>query len=116
MSPKIPASSTPHEATTATLPCGISSIAYRVDRFEESEAGIARSSLPGTKRMVNAGPAIRRVFGSSKFAPLIQTLRNPLFRRTIVRVAVESRQSAEMSFSIISNAWAPGGRLSDACN
>jgi hypothetical protein len=46
MSPKIPASVTPPEDTTATLPFGISSIAYRVERVEESDAGVARSSLP----------------------------------------------------------------------
>ena len=48
------------------LPSGISSIAYRVERVEESDAGVARSSLPGTKRMVKAWPAIRGVFGSSR--------------------------------------------------
>jgi hypothetical protein len=61
----IPPSVTPHEDTTATLPAGISSIAYRVDRVEESDPGGARSPLLGTMRIVKARTAIRSAFGSS---------------------------------------------------
>ena len=44
MSPKIPASVTPIASATATEPGGISSIAALVERGEDHEAGVARSS------------------------------------------------------------------------
>jgi hypothetical protein len=39
MSPKIPASVIPEEATTATAPSGISSMAKRVDFGDDSDSG-----------------------------------------------------------------------------
>ena len=59
MSPKIPASCTPIESTTAIQPAGISSIAARVEMGEAHDSGVAKSSRAGTKRKVNALPTKR---------------------------------------------------------
>ena len=59
MSPKMPASVTPIASTTTMQPAGMSSIAPRVERGFAHDAGVARSSRAGTKRIVNASPTRR---------------------------------------------------------
>ena len=55
----MPASVTPIASATATQPGGMSSIAARVERGEDHEAGVARSSRAGMKRKVKARPTMR---------------------------------------------------------
>jgi hypothetical protein len=69
-------------------PSGISSIAPRVERGDDHDSGVARSSRMGTNRSVNAGPIVRFCVGLSGFDPRIQTLRRPFFNNTVVKVAV----------------------------
>ena len=80
---------------TAMQPSGISSIAARVERGEDQEAGVARSSRAGTKRSVKARPAIRFCPSASGIGPFIQALRMPFFSSTVVMVAVVIWRSAE---------------------
>jgi hypothetical protein len=94
MSPKIPASVTPIASATATQPGGISSIAALVERGEDHEEGVARSSCAGMKRKVNARPTVRGCPGRIGHVPFIQTRRNPRFRRTVAIVAVDTGFSA----------------------
>jgi hypothetical protein len=54
MSPKMPASVTPSASATAITPSGMSSIAPLVERGEDQDSGVARSSRAGTKRSVKA--------------------------------------------------------------
>ena len=74
----------------------MASIAARVEIGEAQLAGVARSSRAGTKRSVNAGPAMRGWPGFSGAAPRIQTLRRPFFNSTVVTVAVETRMALSM--------------------
>ena len=98
----MPASTMPHVETTASAPGGISSIATRVDFEDANDSGVARSSRPGTKRIVNARPTTRGAPGSSGRTPRSQTLRSPLFKSAIVTVAVESEVNAARASSFIS--------------
>src|SRR5438105_9529512 len=94
MSPRIPASVTPRASATAIEPAGIASIAERVEMGFDHDSGVARSSRAGTKRSVNARPTRRGCPGLSGRVPRIQTLRRPFFSRSVVRVAVVTRESA----------------------
>src|SRR5690242_11575464 len=91
MSPKIPASATPMASTTAMQPAGMASIAVRVEIGDDQDSGVAKSSRAGTKRSVKAGPTSRGRPGFSGFAPRIQTFRRPFLSRTVVMVAVVTR-------------------------
>jgi hypothetical protein len=95
MSPNTPASATPMASITAMQPSGISSIAARVERGEDQEAGVARSSRAGTKRSVKARPAMRGCPAVSGCGPFIQVRRMPFFSNTVVIVAVVIRHSVE---------------------
>jgi hypothetical protein len=94
MSPKMPESVTPIASTTAMQPSGMSSMAARVERGEDQDSGVARSSRAGMKRMVKAGPTKRGWSGRSGRVPRIQMLRKPFFSRTVVTVAVEMSRRA----------------------
>ena len=91
----MPASATPAASATATHPAGIASIAARVETGEAQEAGSPRSSRAGTKRSVKAGPTTRAGGTRIGRAWRIQTLRRPLFRSTVVSVAVETPGGCE---------------------
>jgi hypothetical protein len=93
----MPASVTPIGSTTAMQPSGIASIAVRVEIGDDHDSGVARSSRAGTKRNVKAGPTKRFCPGRSGRVPRIQTFRRPFFRRTVVMVAVETRDSVAMA-------------------
>src|SRR3954454_6356999 len=97
MSPKIPASVTPMASTTAMQPAGMASIAVRVEIGDDHDSGVARSSRAGTKRRVKAAPTRRGCPGRSGREPRIQTFRNPFFRRTVVMVAVDTRDRVLMA-------------------
>ena len=101
MSPKIPASVTPMASTTAMQPSGISSMAARVERGDDHDSGVARSSRAGTKRIVNARPTMRLPCAvTSGLAPRIHRRRRPFFRSTVVTVAVEiSAKAARVAAS-----------------
>src|SRR5471032_979262 len=92
ISPKIPASVTPMASTTAMQPSGIASIAVRVEIGNDQDSGVARSSRAGTKRKVKAGPTSRGCPGVSGREPRNQTFRKPFLSRTVVMVAVETRE------------------------
>src|ERR1700738_4004061 len=79
-------------STTAMQPCGIASIAVRVEIGDDQDSGVARSSRAGTKRRVKAGPTSRGCPGRSGREPRIQTFRSPFLRRTVVMVAVDTRE------------------------
>src|SRR5579863_1962697 len=100
MSPKMPASVTPMASTTAMQPSGMASIAVRVEIGEDHDSGVARSSLAGTKRSVKARPISRFCSGRSGRVPRIQTFRRPFLRRTVVIVAVETRESVAMASGV----------------
>ena len=110
MSPKIPASVTPIASATATEPGVISSIAALVERGEDHEAGVARSSRAGMKRKVNARPTVRGCPGRIGRVPLIHVRRNPRFSRTVAIVAVDTGFSAS-AISLNSLMFAPVGRV-----
>src|ERR1700757_4558599 len=92
ISPKMPASVMPFASTTAMQPAGMASIAVRVEIGDDQDSGVARSSRAGTKRRVKAGPTSRFCPGLSGRAPRIQTFRSPFLRRTVVIVAVVTRE------------------------
>src|SRR5690349_15165984 len=92
MSPKIPASVMPMASTTAMHPAGMASMAVRVEIGDDQDSGVARSSRAGTKRSVKADPTSRGRPGLRGRAPRIQTLRRPFFNRTVVMVAVVTRE------------------------
>src|SRR6201991_2489855 len=100
MSPKMPASVIPIASTTAMQPSGIASIAVRVEIGDDQDSGVARSSRAGTKRSVKAGPTSRGIPGLSGRAPRIQTFRRPFFRRTVVMVAVETRERVAIASGV----------------
>src|SRR5436190_10099106 len=97
MSPKMPASLTPMASITAMQPCGIASIAVRVEIGDDQDSGVARSSRAGTKRSVKAGPTNRFCPGRSGLVPRIQTFRRPFLSRTVVMVAVETLESVAIA-------------------
>src|ERR1700761_2705040 len=92
ISPKMPASLTPMESTTAIQPAGMASIAVRVEIGDDHDSGVARSSRAGTKRSVKAGPTSRGCPGLSGREPRSQTFRRPFLSRTVVMVAVDTRE------------------------
>src|ERR1700722_2739409 len=92
MSPKMPASVMPMASTTAIQPFGMASIAVRVEIGDDQDSGVARSSRAGTKLSVKAGPTSRFCPGFSGREPRIQTFRRPFLRRTVVMVAVDTRE------------------------
>src|SRR5437660_10299087 len=92
MSPKMPASVMPMASTTVMQPAGMASIAVRVEIGDDQDSGVARSSRAGTKRKVKAGPTSRGNPGLSGRAPRIQTFRKPFLSRTVVMVAVDTRE------------------------
>jgi hypothetical protein len=69
----------------------MASIAVRVEIGEDQDSGVARSSRAGTNRRVKAGPTSRGCPGRSGRKPRIQTFRRPFLSRTVVMVAVDTR-------------------------
>src|ERR1700722_13586429 len=100
ISPKMPASVTPMASTTAIQPSGMASIAGRVEIGDDHDSGVARPSRAGTKRSVKADPTSRGCPGRSGRDPRIQTFRRPFLRRTVVMVAVETRDSVAMASGV----------------
>src|SRR6201995_517039 len=100
MSPKMPASLMPMASTTAIQPAGMASIAVRVEIGDDQDSGVARSSRAGTKRRVKAGPTSRFCPGRSGREPRIQTFRRPFLRRTVVMVAVDTRESVAIASGV----------------
>src|SRR4051812_39088501 len=100
MSPKMPASVMPMASTTAIQPSGIASIAVRVEIGDDQDSGVARSSRAGTKRSVKADPTRRFWPGRSGFVPRIQTFRSPFLSRTVVMVAVDTRDKVAMASGV----------------
>src|ERR1700736_2115644 len=86
----MPASVIPIASTTATQPPGIASIAARLDRGDDQDSGVARSSRIGTKRRVKAAPTIRDKPERNGRQPRNQTLRRPLFNKIVVILAVDT--------------------------
>src|ERR1700676_1244518 len=86
----MPASVIPIASTTATQPSGMASMAARVDRGDDQDSGVARSSRIGTNRIVKAAPTTRGEPGRSGRQPRIQTLRSPFFSKIVVIVAVDT--------------------------
>jgi hypothetical protein len=98
MSPKMPAVVTPIASATAIQPCGIASIAARVEIGLPQLAGVARSSRTGTKRNVKAGPTSRLPAAAENgIAPCIQQCRMPFFSSIVVMVAVVTFSSVAMT-------------------
>src|ERR1700730_76770 len=89
----MPASVIPMASTTAMHPSGMASIAARVERGDDQDSGVARSSRTGLNRRVNAGPTSRGEPGRSGRQPRIQTLRSPFFSKMVVIVAVDTPDS-----------------------
>ena len=109
MSPKIPAVVTPIASATATQPCGIASIAPRVEIGCAQLAGVARSSRTGTKRSVKAGPTMRLpVPPENGIGPLIQQRRMPFFSSIVVMVAVVIFSSVATSSGVRLKGRPPG--------
>src|SRR6185369_17162951 len=100
MSPKMPASATPMASTTAMQPFGMASIAVRVEIGDDHDSGVARSSRAGTKRSVKAGPTRRGCPGRSGLVPRIQTFRRPFLSRTVVMVAVDTRDRVAIASGV----------------
>src|SRR5271168_2186126 len=100
MLPKIPASVIPIASTTAMQPGGMASIAVRVEIGDDQDSGVARSSRAGTKRSVKAGPTSRGCPGRSGFAPRSQTFRRPFLSRTVVMVAVDTRDRVAIASGV----------------
>ena len=84
----MPASVTPMASPTAMQPSGMSSIAPRVERGDDQDSGVARSSRTGTKRSVKAGPTTRSPALNSGRGPRIQVRRMPFLRSTVWMVPV----------------------------
>src|SRR5258708_31774300 len=72
----------------------------RVEIGGDHDYGVARSSRAGTKRKVNAGPTSRGCPGRSGLVPRIQTFRKPFLSRTVVMVAVDTRESVLMASGV----------------
>ena len=90
----MPASVTPMASTTAMQPSGMSSMAARVERGEDQDSGVARSSRAGTNRRVKARPTSRSGALNMGTGPCIQQRRMPFLRSTVVSVAVDVARSA----------------------
>src|SRR6202044_3277689 len=90
----------PMASTTAIQPSGIASIAVRVEIGDDQDSGVARSSRAGTKRKVKAGPTSRGCPGRSGREPRSQTFRRPFLSRTVVMVAVETRESVAIASGV----------------
>ena len=103
----MPASVMPMASTTAMQPSGMASIAVRVEIGDDQDSGVARSSRAGTKRSVKAGPTSRGCPGRSGLVPRIQTFRRPFLSRTVVMVAVETRDRVAMA-SGVRDIWKAG--------
>ena len=88
----------------------MASIAVRVEIGDDQDSGVARSSRAGTKRSVKAGPTSRGCPGRSGLAPRIQTFRRPFLSRTVVMVAVETRDRVAIASGVrdIGNAGSGG--------
>jgi hypothetical protein len=69
-------------------------MAARVERGDDQDSGVARSSRAGTKRRVKARPTSRSLALKYGIGPCIQQRRMPFFRSTVVIVAVEAARSA----------------------
>src|SRR4029453_7520161 len=78
----------------------MASIAVRVEIGEDQDSGVARSSRAGTKRSVKAGPTSRGCPGRSGREPRIQTFRSPFLSRTVVMVAVETRERVAIASGV----------------
>src|SRR5258707_11342735 len=89
----MPASVIPIASTTATQPSGMASMAALVDRGDDQDSGVARSSRMGMKRSVKAAPTTRGKPGRSGRQLRNQTLRRPFFSRIVVIVAVDTAES-----------------------
>src|SRR5215207_5324419 len=100
MSPKMPASVTPNASAIAMQPSGISSMAPRVERGDDHDSGVARSSRIGTKRNVKARPTMRSSALKIGLGPCIHVRRMPFFSRMVVIVPVEvARRASAMVLS-----------------
>src|ERR1700687_1102639 len=78
----------------------MASIAVRVEIGDDHDSGVARSSLAGTKRKVKAGPTSLACPGRSGREPRIQTFRNPFLSRTVVMVAVDTRERVSIASGV----------------
>src|SRR5260370_27344917 len=90
----MPASVIPIASTTATQPSGIASIAALVDRGDDQDSGVARSSRIGMKRRVKAAPTTRGRPERKGRQPRNQTLRRPFFSRIVGMVAGDTAERA----------------------
>src|ERR1700744_3491829 len=100
MSPKMPASLMPMASTTVMQPSGIASMAVRVEIGDDQDSGVAGPARAGTKRKVKAGPTSRGCPGRSGRVPRIQTFRKPFLSRTVVMVAVETRERVAIASGV----------------
>src|ERR1700676_1602652 len=107
ISPKMPASLTPMASTTSMQRAGMPSIAVRVEIGDDHDSGVARSSRAGTKRSVKAGPTSRGSPGRSGLVPRIQTFRRPFLSRSVVMVAVDTRDRVAIA-SGVRDIWKAG--------
>src|ERR1700735_5608347 len=78
----------------------MASIAVRVEIGEDHDSGVARSSRAGTKRNVKAGPTSLGCPGRSGRAPRSQTFRRPFLSRTVVMVAVDTRDRVAIASGV----------------
>src|ERR1700680_3175083 len=65
-------------------------MADRVDRGDDQDSGVARSSRIGMKRKVKTAPTTRGEPERSGRQPRSQTLRRPFFSKIVVMVAVDT--------------------------
>ena len=72
----------------------------RVEIGDDQDSGVARSSRAGTKRSVKADPTSRFWPGRSGRVPRIQTFRKPFLSRTVVMVAVETRDRVAIASGV----------------
>ena len=68
-------------------------MAPRVEIGFDQLSGVARSSRTGIKRMVKAGPTMRRPLPDSGIGPCIQQRRMPFLSSMVVMVPVVTRRS-----------------------
>src|SRR6202158_1748314 len=78
----------------------MASIAVRVEIGDDHDSGVARSSLAGTKRKVKAGPTSLGCPGRSGREPRSQTFRRPFLSRTVVMVAVDTRERVAIASGV----------------
>src|SRR5258708_39972044 len=72
----------------------------RVEIGGDHDWGVARSSRAGTKRSVKAGPTSRGCPGRNGLVPRIQTFRRPFLSRTVVMVAVDTRDRVSIASGV----------------